>query len=148
MILDASMRLSNSQAVTVTAPSANVIDLGVFGVPQLGSNPFRFRVFQTIESEARNGIAISIDQPFSGITSLAVAVETALDMGFTAPTELFRSPAYTVAQLNGATIIEPDRLPVGTYQRYMRLKYIVVGGPAATGRISAAISDTQRLRLS
>ena len=138
MILDATTLFSAAQAVTATAASANIIDLGQPGT-----------VFGAVAAIARDvgkgatvPIAIRVVENFNNLTSITVTVETDDNSGFSSPTTVFSSPAYALADLQaGARHLLPDALPVvGTAERYVRLKYTLAGTTPTTGKVTAAIA--------
>jgi len=137
MILDATTLFSAAQAVTATAPSTNVIDLGqtgtVFGAATA--------ITRDVGKGATVPIAIRIAENFNNLTSVTVTVETDDNSGFSSPTTVFSSPAYALADLQaGARHLLPDALPIGTAERYVRLKYTLAGTAPTTGKITAGIA--------
>ncbi len=50
-------------------------------------------------------------------------------------------PTYALADLAvGAKLLLPDELPVGTDERYLRLKYTVAGTAPTLGKITAGVT--------
>ena len=54
---------------------------------------------------------------------------------------MFNSPTYALADLAiGARNLLPESVPIGTNERYMRLKYTLVGTAPTTGKITAGVT--------
>lgn len=136
MIVDNTLVLSDSQAVTVTAGSTNVIDLGATGTPYGAS--------AALVADVGKGndipLIIEVTEAFATLTSLTFSLETDDNAAFSSPTTVASGPAVPVASLTlGAVINFPARLPIGTNERYLRLKYTVAGTTATAGKIFAGI---------
>lgn len=121
MILDAENLFSDRQAVTATAVSENVIDLGA--------------------SDAGPGeplsVLIQVTEDFAGLTSLKVEVETDDDSGFGSAKTLNSSDVVPVADLVAGKQFAINALPHGL-GRYVRLNYVAVG-TATDGTVTAGI---------
>jgi hypothetical protein len=142
MFVDKQNEFSDSQAVTATAISTNVIDtLPMTGNPNLTQNLGGFQgAF----------LVVQIDVTFTGATSMAISLESDSTANLaTSPTVHYNSGAIVEASLvaganGGNFIIIP--LPVGAYERYLGLRYTVVGTHGA-GAISAfLVRDIQNWR--
>jgi hypothetical protein len=137
MIFDATTLFSNAQAITATAASTNIIDLGATGT-----------VFGAAAAIARDigkgreiAIRASVVESFNNLTSLTIGVETDDNAGFSSAKTVWTSPAYALADLaTGAKLLLPDELPVGTDERYLRLKYTVAGTAPTLGKITAGVT--------
>jgi hypothetical protein len=131
MIIDNSVVLSDSQAITATADSTNVIDLGAPGTPYGAPAA----VEQDIGKGNRIDLAVQVTQAFNNLTSLNIALQTSPDgVTWTAgPSE-----TYLLAQLGVGQLPFPDQFPVGTNARYVKLTYTVTGTAPTTGKIFAA----------
>lgn len=133
MIIDANLVLSSNQAITATAASTNVIDLGAPGTP-FGSP---VAVEQDIGKGNRIDIAVNVTQAFNNLTSMAIALQVSSD---NATFVEVATRTYLAAELNAVGQLDfPAQLPVGTRFRYMRLNYTVTGTAPTTGQIFAAI---------
>lgn len=136
MIMDATGLFSDSQAITATAASTNLIDLGS-GAAASGTGV------------GARGVGVGTDIPltcnvveaFATLTSLTITIETDDNASFSSAATAWTSPTYTLAQLNSAYAgdlnLLPDRLPTSVNERYVRLKYTVGGSSATTGKITA-----------
>lgn len=137
MIMDRTLLFSDKQAITATAASTNIVDLGATGTVFGASAP----VVRDIGPGTDVPLFVGVVQSFNNLTSLSVAIQTDDNAGFSSPKTIWTGPAYTLAQLAaGATYLLPDRLPVGTNERYIRLNYTVVGTAPSTGQITAGVT--------
>ena len=136
MIMDRTLLFSDGQAVTATAPSTNVVDLGATGTVYGASAP----VVRDIGHGNDVELAVSVTQSFNNLTSLTISIETDDNAAFSSATTVYTSPAYTLAQLaTGAKYLLPDTLPAGVNERYVRLLYTVSGIAPTTGKITAGV---------
>lgn len=135
MIFDAQTKFSAAQAVTATAVSTNVIDLGAAGIPYGGSVALTrdFGVTDKIP------LAIQVVANFATLTSLTVSVETDDNEAFSSATTVATTPAIPVAQLVAGYQFTIDDIPFRTRERYVRLRYTVGGSNATAGAITAGV---------
>lgn len=133
MIFDKQSLLSDAQAVTVTDVS-HVLDLGAAGTPPGGAAPLSRDL-----GHSRVPLAVQVVESFAGLTSLAVALQAADEPGFAAPVTVLQSAAVPVAELAAGYLFTLDWLPRGSDRRYLRLRYLVAGGPATAGRLTAGV---------
>lgn len=126
MILDSTLKFSSDQAVTVTAVSSNVIDLGVSG--------------RDIGVGEAVPLRIEVTESFATLTSLTVAVQTSEDEAFTSPEVVVQTGAVPVASLVDGYVFNINAVPKGVTGRYMRLNYTVAGTTATAGKIVAGIT--------
>ena len=122
MIRDAENIFSTSQALTSTAASTDVIDLGANG--DLGRANMRFRA--------------SVATAFSGGTSVQFVLQTDDNTGFSSATTLFMTGAIAVASLTAGAVVADVPVP-STTERYLRVNYVVVGTPTA-GAVDAFLA--------
>lgn len=138
MIMDRTLLFSDGQAITATAASTNVVDLGATGTVYGASSP----MVRDIGGGAKVPLYVGVTQSFNNLTSLTITIETDDNAGFSSATTVWTSPAYTLAQLaTGAKYLLPDVLPMGTNERYVRLKYTVAGTAPTLGKITAGVVD-------
>jgi hypothetical protein len=136
MIMDASLLFSDSQAITATAASTNVVDLGATGTIY-GAGA---AIVRDIGPGERAPLVVTVTETFNTLTSLTISIETDDNSGFSSATTVWTSPAYTLAQLAiGAKYLLPDVIPVGVNERYVRLKYTVGGSNPTLGKITAGV---------
>jgi hypothetical protein len=125
MIFDSTNKFSSSQALTVTAASENVIDLGV------------------TNRDIGNGevipVYIEVDVALEGLTSLQVAIQTDDAEGFGSAVTVVSSGAILAADLIAGYQFAVVHVPLHVLGRYMRLNYVVVG-TATAGSVVAGIT--------
>lgn len=124
MIIDKLLEFSDSQAITATAASTNVIDLGAdrdLGVSDID-------VFiQVMETFAASGAA-----------TLTITLETDDNSSFSSATALWTSPAISKTALVAGYNPGKFKLPQVT-ERFLRCNYTVATGPMTAGKVSAAL---------
>lgn len=136
MIMDANLILSENQAITATAISANVINWPalstVYGedappVRNLGAgNPLP--------------LLIQATEDFATLTSLTITLETAdNDALSSGAVVLGTTPAIAVADLTAGWRTTLPFIPDATMKRYFGLRFTVAGSNATAGRITAAV---------
>lgn len=136
MIMDRTLLFSDGQAVTATAASTNIVDLGATGTVYGAGSP----MIRDIGAGSDVDLLVTVTQSFNNLTSIIISVETDDNAGFSSATTVFTSPTYTLAQLaTGAKYLLPDVLPVGTAERYVRLKYTLAGTTPTLGKITAGV---------
>lgn len=122
MLMDKGNQFADSQAITVTAASTNVLDLGV-------------------DRDVGIGFPLEIDMRVmeaftaAGAATLVVAMQTAIDAVFTTPIVLMQTAAIPVASL--IVGYEPARWRIGSEtKRFLRFYYTVATGPMTAGKLS------------
>lgn len=133
MFLDRQNEFSDSQVVTVTAISTNVIDT-------LAGNSFT-NVIQNLGGFAGSCfLVVQVDAAFLGGTSVAISLESDSSANLaTSPTVHYNSGAILTAALTANTTILVIPLPYGNFERYVGLRYTVVG-TFTQGSISAFLT--------
>jgi hypothetical protein len=137
MIIDNSLVLSESQAITATAASTNVIDLGATGTPYGAAGALVADVGK-LDDEGIQMI-LNVVEAFNNLTSLTVALQSDDNSSFSSPTEIC-TRTYALAEINAVKKLNfPARLPEGTNERYLRLNFTVTGTAPTTGKVTAMI---------
>lgn len=132
MIFDNSILLSDQQAITATAASTNVIDLGATGTPF----PTNAALTRDIGRGEEVELSVAVVATFNNLTSLQVSVETSPDNSTW--TGKYFGRAVPLSELvAGFQFKFPCCFDEGTDERYVRLKYTVVGTAPSTGKITA-----------
>lgn len=128
MILDKQLEFSNAQAITATAPSTNVIDLGPKG-PRGSSTgvgghlPIEFTVGTTFTA--------------AGAATLTIQIRTSDAADMSGATVVASSQALALTDLvAGKDVPYYPTLPANM-KRYVDLNYVVTTGPMTAGTISA-----------
>lgn len=127
-IIDKFLELSLAQAITVTAPSTNVIDAGATKSASLGRD---------IGSGEPLFLEVNITTTMTGAGTLTIALQDSADNSTFA--DVLALPAIAVAALTaGKTYYVP--LPAGM-RRYIRANYTITSGPFTGGALQASIVD-------
>lgn len=135
MIFSAEERFSNAQAITATAASTNVIDLGSTGtVYGAASNLTR-----DIGPGVMIPLLIQVVEDFNNLTSLDIQIELDSTESFTPDKTIDVAMAVPLASLVAGYKTPYVYVPHGVDLRYMRLKYTVTGTAPTTGKITAGI---------
>jgi hypothetical protein len=126
MITDNELYFSEEQAVTATADSESVVDLGV--ERDIGRGENLFLVVQCTEAMTDAG----------SDSTVAVTLETDDNTGLTSAVVL--DTVGTFAALSAAGTRFVRRLPPSdNYERYLGVRYTVANGNLTTGKFTAAI---------
>ena len=140
MIFDTQSLFSDAQAITATAASTNIIDLGATGTasngPDGGAAPLSWDMGKGMKVPLR----IQVVEDFATLTSLRVAVQVDTTESFASPTTVLETEAVPAAELTTGYVFALDSLPLTTDQRYVRLNYRVTGPAATAGRITAGVT--------
>lgn len=135
MILSAQQLFSDDQAVTATAISTNVIDLGVAGTP--------YGAVAALNNDKGKGtkvpVLIQVTEDFATLTSLTVTLEVSAAAGLTSP-KVLATETILVADLVAGKQTFMQCLPNGADLRYLGVRYTVNGSNATAGAITAGIS--------
>ncbi len=134
-VMDRTGQFSDAQAVTATAASTNVIDLGATGTPYGASAPLAREI--GVDGAP---LVVTVVESFNNLTSLTITMQVDDNPAFSSPVTTYVSPTYTLANLQaGAKYLLPDAFPVGTNERYVRLLYTPAGTAPTLGRITAGV---------
>lgn len=123
-MLDSLLMFSEKQAITATAASTNIINLGTnreiaFGTPI--------------------PLLIEVKEDFDKCTSVTFAVQTASDEAFATPTTLVLATVL-LADLKKGNRVPIVFMPAGNLG-YVRLYYTITGTAPTTGKVSAYLTD-------
>ena len=121
MILDKQSMFSEDQAITASAASTNVLDLGG---PDSG--------------RADLEIFLKVSEAFNNLTSLTIKAQTDSAEGFGTVEDLPVSQTILLAALTLNSEHFKVKVPQGC-KRYMRLYYTVTGTSPSTGKITAGL---------
>jgi hypothetical protein len=138
MIFDNTTLLSDRQAITVTAPSTNVIDLGPLGTVKFASGPLR----RDIGMGTPIPIVVQVVQQFTaaGAATMQVALQVDDNAAFTTPkTVATYGSNLALADLKPGARFSLNYIPKGTDERYLRVNYTVGTGPMTAGQVFAGI---------
>lgn len=137
MYVDKQAEFSDSQAVTATAISTNVMDLIS---NSSGKNPLRdIGTGQDVYLVVQTAVAAT---DTSSDATLAVTLESDSTVGLeTSPTTHFSTGALAFAAFSPAgTVLAAVKLPAGNYERYLGVRYTVASGPLTAGQFDAFLT--------
>lgn len=123
MILDKENLFSDDQAITASAASTNVVDLGVS---------------RDIGKGVPVPVLIQVTADFATLTSLTAEIETSDDEAFSSSETLATSGAIPAADLVAGYQFPMQYMPLGT-KRYVRVNYTVAGTDASAGTVTAGV---------
>lgn len=127
-MIDKFLQLSAAQAITVTAPSTDVIDAGATKSASIGRD---------IGSGEPLYLEVSVATTMTGAGTLTIALQDSADNSSFA--DVLALPAIAVAALTaGKTYYLP--LPAGM-RRYIRANYTITSGSFTGGTLNAQIVD-------
>lgn len=143
MYVDKQAEFSDSQVVTATAISTNVYDLFPIG------NGVNSNTVRDIGVGEDVYLVVQVDSTATaaGAATVQVTLESSAAAGMTSPTVHFASAVYALADLTGGRTLLAIKLPAGSYQRYIGVRYTVATGPLTAGAFSAFFAkDIQAFR--
>lgn len=153
MFLDQSLKLSDAQAITVTAASTNLYDItgagsgnvpaGIFGTTGLAGADMGLG-----DSAMRPTLAFSVNTTFTaaGAATLTIQIQAAVDNGAGSPgayTTIAETSALPVASLVAGANFQLPLPPVTLGEalpRFYRCNYVVATGPMTAGKLNASIA--------
>lgn len=129
MIFDQQTLLSDAQAITASAASTNVIDLG----------PIKAGIVRDIGKGCKIPLLIQVVETFNTLTSLTIALQ--VDDADTFPSaKTVWSSTVALADLKAGKVIMPEFITRGTDEAFMRLNYTVAGTNPTLGKITAGVT--------
>lgn len=142
MILSAKQIFSDDQAVTATAISENVIDLGTPDTP--------YGAAAALNDDVGKGtpvpVLVQVTADFNTLTSLTVTLENSAAAGLTSPIVL-ASEIILLADLVAGKQMFMQYLPNGATLRYLGVRFTVTGTDPTLGNITAGISMGNQTNL-
>jgi hypothetical protein len=133
MILDKQSLLSDAQAITATAASTNVIDLGAAGTVYGAAAALP----RDLGKGCKVPLLLQVVETFATLTSLTIDVQVDDNAAFSSPKTVATTGAIAAANLTAGKQFSIDAFPRGTDERYVRLNYTVGGSNATAGKITA-----------
>lgn len=127
MILDTQNLFSDSQAVTVTADSSNVIDLGVAGRDITPGGEIDLIVDVVQAFTAAGAATLQIQLLTSDTSDFSANNVTLFDTGAIAKATLVAGYQPKIGKLNGPT------------KRYLKLVFTVATGPFTAGKVTSGL---------
>lgn len=140
MILDALLEFSDAQAVTATAISTNVIDLG----------PVTDNVLRNIGTGQPVYLIVSTNTTATDTSSDATLTVT-LESDSTANLATSATVHYSTGAIafagyaTAGTVVAAVQLPSGNYEQYLGVRYTVASGPLTAGAFDAFLTEDAQL---
>lgn len=131
MIMDRKNTVSNAQAVTATAFSTDVIDLGPLSSGNAGRD-------MGVSEEQIMSITCTETATAAGAATVTFEIVTDDNSSLSSPTVLFASAAIGKATLVAGYVLNV-RMPVSGYERFVGVRYTVATGPLTAGKFTAGI---------
>lgn len=125
MYLDAQLIFSDSQVITATANSTNLIDMGSLYDNGPGESLL---------------VAIGIPVAFNTLTSLTFELKCDNDIAFGSP-RILLTRSLTLAELT-LGVVSSIPVPQEKVERYLRMTYTVVGANPTLGAIDAWLTNS------
>ena len=138
MYVDKQAEFADSQVVTATAISTNVIDLGATNtLKDIGSGEDVCLIVQVDAAATAAGAAT---------VTFSLESDSTADLA-TSPTVHFTSAAIAKTALTAGSTQLAIKLPSGSYERYLGVRFTVATGPLTAGSFSAFLTtDAQTWR--
>lgn len=134
MLFSAQQLFSDNQVITGDAASTNILDTLSAGTPYDG--------YSAIEKNLGKGVpiplSVRVTEAFNTLTSLNVILEADNDVAFGSAT-VIRTVNVLLAGLTVGADIDLRHIPKGVKERYVRLRYDVVGTDPTLGKIHAGV---------
>ena len=136
MIIDSQALFSDDQAVTATAVSSNIIDLGATGTVPGGSTALSRDIGKGTPVEIL--IQWTVAAVSGGASTVTVDLETDDNSSFSSATTLATTGAIAKATLVAGYQMKIYYMPRGA-ERYIRLNYTVAIANLTAGAVTAGI---------
>ena len=134
-IFDKTLQLSDAQAVTATANSTEIIDLGATGTVHGAAAPLQ----HNIGPGYCVPVLVQVVEAFATLTSLEVQLQASdaadFSTGVTSVTVMNDVAANLIAGKKAHYDVIPNDMP----GRYIRARYIVTGTDATAGKITCGV---------
>lgn len=145
MYLDKQAEFSDAQAVTASAISTNVVDL--FAGTASGAVNNTLRDIGTGE-DVYLVVSVDVAATAAGAATVTVTLESdsTADLA-TSATVHASSKAFALAEMTAGARLMAIKLPAGSYERYLGVRFTVATGPLTAGAFSAFLTtDAQAYR--
>jgi gamma-glutamyl phosphate reductase len=134
MLLSNESLFSDDQAITATAVSTNVYDLGVRQAPYGGN-----ALIGDVGKGTPVPVLIQVTEDFNNATSVTVALEVSANANMSSAT-VVNSETILLADLKAGKQTFMQYLPNGLTGRYLAVRYTVAGTAPSAGKFTAGIS--------
>lgn len=133
MLFDKQSMFSDQQAITASAASTNIIDLGAPETPKHAAAA----ITQDIGKGRPIPLWVQVTEDFDALTSLQITLQMDTVEAFSSPTTVITTPAILLASLVAGYKTRIDWVPEGVVERFIRLNYAVNGTNPTVGKITA-----------
>ena len=134
MYVDKNLEFSDAQAVTATAISTNVVDLGGTTQDVGNGEPVYLVILCTEAATAAGDATVTFSLESDSTADLATSASVHLSTG-----------AVGKAALTAGKVVAAVALPMADYERYLGVRYTVATGPLTAGKFDAFLTtDVQR----
>lgn len=116
-------------------------DAQTFTGDNVSTNYIDFDKANIVMTNGKAQLVVKTVAAFDALTSLEILLETDTDSGFATALKQILSYHFLLAALTAGQTLINIPLPQNIYQRYMRLKFNVVGSDNTVGSIIAGITD-------
>ena len=134
MIFSAQQRFSDQQAITATAISTNVIDLGEMGTVEGAAAALA----RDIGPGTKIPLLVQVTEDFTNLTSLKIGIESS-DNADLSSSKVAAEQTILRADLLAGKQISIDCLPNQITGRYLGIRYTVSGSAPNAGKVTAGI---------
>ena len=121
MLIDTQTKLADTQALTATAISNNVLDLRNAATPSLVDEGILSRAWLNV-------LALTAANGADAAKTLTITLESSAAVGLTTPTVHFSTAAIVGSAIAAGTVLVRVPLPSGDYLRYLGLRFTVSAG--------------------
>lgn len=135
MIFSEQLLFSDDQAITASAASTNIIDLGATSIPPHDAAALT----RDVGVGSKSCLLIQVTEAFNTLTSLDIALQKDTTSAFSSPTTIWTENLLLAELTVGARALW-EHLSKQTDERYLRLNYTVNGINPTTGKITAGIT--------
>ncbi len=136
MIFSAQQLFSDDQAITASADSTNVIDLGVAGTPYGAAAALN----DDIGKGAPVPLLVQVTTAMTAVGAATLVVNISTGATAALGTTIAASAVIPVADLVAGYQIPIQFLPNKIAERYLGIEYVVVNGPMTAGNVTAGIT--------
>jgi hypothetical protein len=134
MILDRQNLFSMNQAITATAVSTDVIDLG----PEMWAG--------NAGSDREIPVELTVTETFTsaGATTLQIELQSSVNEAFSVPIKHKLTDVIAKADLAVGKVLTKGIAIPPDVKRYVRLNYVVATGPFTAGKITAGVTSSRQ----
>jgi hypothetical protein len=127
MLMDIQNRFSNAQAITGSAGSTDIVDLGTDGRNiGVGEELYLVAIVTTAFTDSGSDSTVTVN------------LETDDNPSMSSPTTILNAGTFAALSAVGSRLIV--RLPVAAYERYLGVRYTVANGNLTTGGITTFLT--------